>query len=57
MSVLDFQNNELFTLTYGALVAQMIKDLENCEEVSETLTAGHRERISLDSFSLKETSR
>ncbi|XP_003737771.1 trafficking protein particle complex subunit 3 [Galendromus occidentalis] len=30
-------NNELFTLTYGALVAQMMKDLENCEEVNKHL--------------------
>ncbi|OQR78547.1 trafficking protein particle complex subunit 3-like [Tropilaelaps mercedesae] len=30
-------NNELFTLTYGALVAQMLKDHENCEEVNKQL--------------------
>ena len=24
---------ELFTLTYGSFVAQLIKDYENCEEV------------------------
>uniref|UniRef100_A0A915JCY7 Uncharacterized protein n=1 Tax=Romanomermis culicivorax TaxID=13658 RepID=A0A915JCY7_ROMCU len=27
-------NNELFTLTYGALVAQLIKDYENDEDVN-----------------------
>lgn len=26
---------ELFTLTYGSFVAQLIKDYENCEEVSK----------------------
>ncbi|RZC34376.1 TRAPP domain containing protein [Asbolus verrucosus] len=30
-------NSELVTLTYGALVAQMIKDLENTEDVSKQL--------------------
>jgi len=30
-------NNELFTLTYGSLVAQMLKDFENCEEVNKQL--------------------
>ena len=28
---------ELFTLTYGAFVAQLIKDYENCEEVNKQL--------------------
>jgi predicted ArsR family transcriptional regulator len=30
-------NSELVTLTYGALVAQMIKDLDNTEDVSKQL--------------------
>ena len=32
-----FQNGELFTLTYGALVAQLIKDYENDEQVNKQL--------------------
>lgn len=28
---------ELFTLTYGAFVAQLVKDYENCEEVNKQL--------------------
>lgn len=32
-----FQNSELFTLTYGALVSQLIKDSENIEEVNKQL--------------------
>lgn len=32
-----FQNGELFTLTYGALVAQLMKDYENDEEVNKQL--------------------
>ena len=28
---------ELFTLTYGAFVAQLVKDFENCEEVNKQL--------------------
>lgn len=32
-----FQNSELFTLTYGALVSQLIKDSDNIEEVNKQL--------------------
>lgn len=35
--VLAFQSSELFTLTYGSLVAQMLKDYENDEEVNKQL--------------------
>jgi hypothetical protein len=30
-------STELFTLTYGAFVAQLIKDYENCDEVNKQL--------------------
>ena len=33
----DFQSAELFTLTYGAMVAQLVKDYESCEEVNKQL--------------------
>ena len=32
-----FQSGELFTLTYGSLVAQLVKDYENDEEVNKQL--------------------
>lgn len=32
-----FQNSELFTLTYGALVSQLMKDYENVEDVNKQL--------------------
>jgi len=32
-----FQNGELFTLTYGALVAQLLKDYEDDDEVNKQL--------------------
>lgn len=32
------QSGELFALTYGALVAQLLKDYENDEEVNKQLT-------------------
>jgi hypothetical protein len=32
-----FQNSELFTLTYGALVSQLVKDYENIEDVNKNL--------------------
>jgi Transport protein particle (TRAPP) component len=32
-----FQNAELFTLTYGALVVQLIKDYEDYQEVNKQL--------------------
>ena len=35
--LLLFQNGELFTLTYGALVAQLMKDYESDEEVNKQL--------------------
>lgn len=35
--VMIFQNSELLTLTYGALVSQMLKELENSEEVNKQL--------------------
>lgn len=35
--LLCFQSGELFTLTYGALVAQLVKDYENDEEVNKQL--------------------
>lgn len=31
------QNSELLTLTYGALVAQMVKDIENVDDVNKQL--------------------
>lgn len=31
------QNSELFTLTYGTLVAQLLKDYENVDEVNKQL--------------------
>ena len=34
---LFFQNGELFTLTYGALVAQLLRDYEDDEEVNKQL--------------------
>lgn len=34
---LNFQNSELLTLTYGALVTQMLRDFENLEEVNKQL--------------------
>lgn len=33
----DFQNSELLTLTYGALVSQMLKEVENTEDVNKQL--------------------
>lgn len=33
----ELQNSELFTLTYGALVAQLLKDYENVEDVNKQL--------------------
>ena len=32
-----FQSSELFTLTYGAMVAQLVKDYEQDEEVNKQL--------------------
>ena len=32
-----FQSGELFALTYGALVAQLLKDYESDEEVNKQL--------------------
>lgn len=32
-----FQNSELLTLTYGALVTQMLRDYENVEDVNKQL--------------------
>jgi hypothetical protein len=37
LEIWNFQNAELFALTYGALVAQMVKDYENVEEVNKQL--------------------
>lgn len=31
------QNSELFTLTYGALVSQLLRDYENAEDVNRQL--------------------
>jgi len=31
------QNSELFTLTYGALVSQLLKDYENVDDVNKQL--------------------
>ncbi len=36
-ATLRFQNAELFTLTYGAVVAQLVKDYEDATEVNEQL--------------------
>lgn len=33
----DFQNSELFTLTYGAMVSQLMRDYENVEDVNKQL--------------------
>jgi hypothetical protein len=33
----DVQNAELFTLTYGAIVRQLLTDLEEVEEVNKQL--------------------
>ena len=33
----NFQSQELFTLTYGALVSQLVKDYESDEEVNKQL--------------------
>lgn len=35
--IICFQNSELFTLTYGALVSQLLKDYENVEDVNKQL--------------------
>lgn len=40
LSLILLQNSELLTLTYGALVSQMLRDYENLEEVNK-----HLERI------------
>ncbi|VDD82290.1 unnamed protein product [Mesocestoides corti] len=37
MSLFLFQNSELFTLTYGSLVAQIVKDFESDEAINEQL--------------------
>ena len=37
LSPLTLQSGELFTLTYGSLVAQLLKDYENDEEVNKQL--------------------
>lgn len=39
MGILCFylQNSELFTLTYGTLVSQLLKDYENVDEVNKQL--------------------
>lgn len=34
---IELQNAELFTLTYGAVVAQLVKDYEDATEVNEQL--------------------
>lgn len=34
---ISLQNGELFTLTYGALVAQLLRDYEDDEEVNKQL--------------------
>lgn len=34
---LSLQNSELVTLTYGALIAQMVKDLDNTDDVNKQL--------------------
>lgn len=35
--ILFSQNSELFTLTYGTLVSQLLKDYENVDEVNKQL--------------------
>ena len=35
--MLTFQNTELFTLTYGSLVAQLVKDFDSDDEVNKQL--------------------
>lgn len=35
--LLSLQSSELFTLTYGALVTQLLKDYENDEDVNKQL--------------------
>lgn len=35
--IICFQNSELFTLTYGALVSQLLKDYENVKDVNKQL--------------------
>lgn len=37
ITVLVFQNAELFTLTYGALVTRLLKDYENIDDVNKQL--------------------
>ncbi|CAM0871110.1 unnamed protein product [Alopecurus aequalis] len=37
LSVVNLQNAELFTLTYGAIVRQLLTDLEEVEEVNKQL--------------------
>ncbi len=50
-----FQNSELFTLTYGALVRHLLLDLESPEEVNKQLDKmGHNIGIRLvDDFLAK----
>ena len=36
-SKFDLQNSEIFTLTYGSIVRQLITDLEDMEEVNKQL--------------------
>ena len=35
-------NSELFTLTYGALVSQLVRDYENVEDVNKNQPPGHK---------------
>ena len=37
MEIFLSKSGELFTLTYGALVAQLVKDYENDEDVNHQL--------------------
>ena len=37
LDIVLFQSQELFTLTYGALVAQLVKDYESDEDVNKQL--------------------
>jgi hypothetical protein len=37
LEALTQKNSELFTLTYGALVMQLLKDYEDVEEVNKAL--------------------
>lgn len=37
LSPANTQNSDLFTLTYGSLIAQLLKDNENAEEVNKQL--------------------